>query len=221
VTSRADVVLDRLCHRESADDANELLREFQLGYPLSNVRRLLDSEQPHAIKTAAWIISELGQAAAPLSAEIAILIRHSLRYARFFALDAVLVNASPAHGSLIRDAIRLINDDDDAVRWKTMWFLSRVTPQQLRAALRGDVDIKSARLIKWLLDVSSKDHESDIIAALGHSDQCERRFAVAAAARVATQTRIPLERAATSGDREISSFAHEELRKQPPLREDH
>jgi len=65
-----------------------LLAECLNGYAISNLRRLIRSNRDGAIKTGAWIVSELGGAARPLMADVEFLLQHPLRYARFFALDA-------------------------------------------------------------------------------------------------------------------------------------
>jgi hypothetical protein len=176
------------------------------------LRVLVHSDREQAVRAAAWIISELGEAARSLRAEIAFLIRHPLRYARFFALDAVLMIASSADGLLIAEAIRLMTHQDKAIRWKAMSFLSRATPQQLKAGLRSESDFRIARLVRWLLDVSSPDRAADIIAALGDPDPLVRRFAAAAAARMVTVTRMPLTEAVASADSEVASFAQDMLR---------
>jgi hypothetical protein len=205
---RGDELVERICQGGSDDDTHELLAEFDRGYPINNLRRLLRSDQDRVIKAGAWIISELGQGAAPLMADVEALLRHPLRYARFFALDAVLAAASPSHGKVISRAIRLIDDSDEAVRWKAMQFLSRATPQQLKAGLRHLNEIRIARLVKWLLEDAPAD---DIVNALSGSDASKRRFGAIAAARIAAATRVPLEHAASSGDLEIRSFAQQFL----------
>jgi hypothetical protein len=208
MTQRGDQLLGRIRSGiGSDDDVNELLAELYKGHPVSSVQQLVNGDRDEAVKAGAWIISELGKLAAPLMVQVAFLLQHPLRSARFFALDAVLVNASAGHGRLIADAIGLIDDHDSAVRWKAIGFLSRATPQQLRAGLHETNSITIAALVKWLLDNDSTDHSGDIIARLDDPDPCRRRFAAAAAARIANQTTLPLDRAALTGDEEIRSFA--------------
>ncbi len=199
--------------RESADEsaANDLLRECQSGYPVENLRRLLTSHHEAAVRCAAWIVSELDQAALPLLPEIALLLRHPSRHVRFFALDAVLLLASAADGELIASAIGLINDPDEAVRWKCMQFLRRATTIQLRAAVPHLLDIALARRVKWLLETIEKNAASEILLSLGDQDSMMRLFAAAAAARLAPRSVAPLEHAAASPDPEVASFARDVL----------
>ena len=211
MTLRGDELVERICEGGSDDDAHELLAEFYRGYPISNLRRLFHSNREDAIKAGAWMISELGQAATPLLDDVPWLLRHHLRYARFFALDAVLVAASVTHGPVIAEAIRLIDDEDDAVRWKAMHFLSRATTHQLRAGVRHLNELTIARLVKWLLDSVSAERASEIIAAIGDEDPLRRRIGTAAAARIAPENRTPLEHAESSSDVEVAGFAREIL----------
>jgi hypothetical protein len=208
VKQRGDELIEHICRGGSDDDANELLAELYRGFPISNVRRLLRCDQEQVVRVAVWITSELGEAAAPLMPDIALLLRHQLPFARFFALDAVLAAASPAQGDIIAEAIRLINDDEEAVRWKAMQFLARATRQQLSAGLRHANDISIARLLKWLRDVGSED-VGEIIAAVDDVDACKRRFAAAAAARILGANRLAIEHAASAEDPEVRSFAQE------------
>jgi hypothetical protein len=77
--------------------------------------------------------------------------------------------------------------------------------------LRYATDFRLARLVKWLLDMASSEQADDIVAALGDGDSLTRRFAAAAAARIADRTLGPLERAACSEDDDVRSFAKETL----------
>src|SRR5262245_45864713 len=112
---RGDELIDRLC--AGADDslAGDLLTEVFRGYPVENLRQLLTCDSDTAARSGAWILSELGDRAAPLLDDSVRLLAHPLRYVRFFALDAVLVNATAGHGPVVAAAIALIVDPDDAV----------------------------------------------------------------------------------------------------------
>lgn len=209
---RGDELVDRLCGGGDGDP-NDLLAEIRRGYPISSLRPLLRSQRETAVKAAAWIVSELGKGAAPLLPDVAPLLRHPARVARFFGLEIVLVNASPVQGEIIMMALRLIDDPDAAVRAKALEFLPRWTRPQLQAALRHATDIKLARLIKWLLNAATPEHVDQILVMLEDADPTTRRFAAAAAARIAASTRLALERAARSEDEEIGSFAREILAK--------
>lgn len=209
--SRGDELIDRLCAGGDDSSANDLLSEVFHGYPVENLRRLLHSDEETAVKAGAWILSELAERAAPMMADIVALLGHPLRYVRFFALDAVLTSATADDGAAVATAIGLINDPDDAVRWKALTFLAWASADQLAASvahlrppLRG--------LTEWLARASSGAATGrDVLTALDDPDRLARVFAAAAAVRLARRDRGLLERAAASADQEVSTFAREQL----------
>src|SRR5882672_3886156 len=127
INPRGDVLVERIRQGGTGEDARELIAEFAAGYPIANLRRLFQSELDDAVKTGVWIASELGERIAPLLGDLSALLRHPLRYVRGFALDAILVAASPHNGDVIAEAVCLIDDEDEGVRWKAMQFLSRAS----------------------------------------------------------------------------------------------
>jgi len=215
IATRGDVLVERLLRYGSRneEDASELIAVFGAGYPVGNLRRLFSSNRDDVVRTAAWVASELGELALPILPELRHLLNHRVAYVRAFVLDAILLAASPANGEAIADAVRLIDDDDEGVRWKTMNFLTRATVQQLRASVPNFTELRLAGLVKWLLEVSSQSDLADIINRLKDRVPTNRRFAGAAAARVAARSLGPLEQAAESSDEEVRSFAREWIRK--------
>src|SRR5438132_8851986 len=126
-----DVLIERIRQGGNGEAARELIRELAAGYPVANLRRLFQSELDEAVKTGAWIASELGERVVPLLGDLSGLLRHRLPYVRAFALDAILMAASANNGDVIAEAVRLIDDQDEGVRWKAMHFLARASVQQL------------------------------------------------------------------------------------------
>jgi hypothetical protein len=122
----------------------------------------------------------------PVIADIAALLDHHLRYVRCFAVDAVLASATAEDGAAVAAAVGLIDDPDDAVRWKALTFLAWASADQLAAG-------------------------GDVLAALDDLGRLARVFAAAATVRLARLDRGPLERAAVSADPEVSTFAREQL----------
>lgn len=211
IKPRGDVLIEHIRQGGNGEAARELIGELAAGYPVANLRRLFQSERDDTVKTGAWIASELGERVVPLLGDLSGLLRHRLRYVRAFALDAVLVAASPNNGGVIAEAVRLIDDEDEGVRWKAMHFLSRASVQQLRASVRYLTDIRHAALVRWLLEVTSNVRIADIIDRTDDVEASKRLFAAAAAARLERTTLEPLRHVAESKDAEISSFAREWL----------
>jgi hypothetical protein len=199
----------------SADDeaASSLLKEFFAGYSIDNLRRLLESKDEGAVRVGAWIASELGSQVCPLISAIRPLLTHASRYVRFFALDPVLVCAGTSDGPLVAAAVGLLRDSDDAVRWKAMSFVVKAMKEQLGSSVASQGDNELAGFTNWLISLEDQPGRSSrIIDSLGASTQLERVFAAAAAARFADKDAGPLQRASVSSDKEIRSFAEEQLR---------
>ena len=93
--------------------ANDLLKQFFDGLPVSNLRAALRSEDDEVVRRAAWLLSELGVKAAPLIDEVPRLLGHSDRTVRFWALDAVLVAGDPTCGEAFALAIQLVENSDE------------------------------------------------------------------------------------------------------------
>jgi hypothetical protein len=192
---------------EQGAAANELLAQVQRGYPAQNLSRLTRSDSSRAVANGAFVVSELGAQAAQIIDEVAFLLGHPLRDARFDALDAALTSASGEHGAILAKAVMLFADPDEAVRWKALNFLAKSTGDQLAAALLylpADV----ADLVTWLASAGSDPASvAEIRSRLNAPEKEIRMFAAAAAARVAETSAQGIEEAGLSGDPEIRSFA--------------
>lgn len=136
---------------ESGEAANELLSRLNNGYPVRNLSRLIHSDDDEVVKIGAWLVSELGERAAPISHEVGFLLSHPVRNARYYAIEAVMVAASTEQGELIAKAVMLVDDPDEAVRRLATRLLARATPQQLAGAVPCLPD-PVAGLTEWLLN---------------------------------------------------------------------
>jgi len=193
---------------EEGRAANDLLREVLRGYPAQNLGRLIHSDNSKAVQSGAFVVSELGARAAQILDEVDFLLSHPVRNARYDALDAVLVGASPEHGEILAKATMLVKDPDYAVRKKAIKFLANSTHDQLVAAIPFLADQHVSDLVAWLAAIENDAaHLPDILSRLRDSDKTTRMFAAAAAARVAPTDQRGIDEAATSSDPEIRSFA--------------
>lgn len=213
-TGRGDELIERLeaGHDDDGEAANALLKEVWAGYPVENLRRLVRSEQEPAAKSGAWLISELGNRAAPLRDELPALLGHRLPYVRFFAVDAVLAGATPGDGPVVARAIQLIDDSNAGVRWKVVNLLAHADADTLRAGLASVDDVRLRPPLSWLINNGSDAANVDEIEArLQAGDPTTRLFAAAAAARIAERAPSVLRAAGTVQDEEVRSFARDEL----------
>ena len=211
MTNRGDRLLAEVA--VGADDtvASQLLNEFFSGYPVERLRELLRSRNEATAKVGTWIASELGQRAAPLMDDLARLLVHSSRYVRFFALDSILAGATAEHGEALAGAVRLIEDQDEAVRWKALNFLARAGYDQLAASVSSLHDGHLAGLVEWLLEIDRTCNTAFVTERIQDGSNLRRMFAAVAAVRLAAYDQSPLSHVAASSDEEISSFAREHL----------
>jgi hypothetical protein len=205
-------LIERLRGGADDDSANELLKEMFRGYPIANIQRLIHSENPLAVKSGAWIVSELVHREPALMSDVKMLLDHPNRNVRFWAVDAVLVGAGTHHGELIAKAIALIADPERAVRWNVLRFLARSPQANLNASEPYIENVELRELTRWLATVGTgPSSRQEVSAGLADSDKLTRMFAAAAAVRLAPDDRGFLEEALGSTDPEVSSFAKDEL----------
>lgn len=201
---------------ETADDGlllNELLEQFQDKAPLECLRPLLLSSDPQLASAGAWIASELGVPGKPLLDVVASLLVHPDKRVRFWSIDCVLLWADPLNCRELATAVRLLDDSEKAVRWKAMGFLSRASTQQLSSALRWllkeEPESTDLHGLQWLLGAGND--AGAIEAMLVSSQPKMRKYAAAAAARLAANNQHPLSVASASHDTEVAEFAADRL----------
>ena len=210
---RGDELVEKILANAGDEVPDELLNEFFSGYPIMNLQRLLKSTNEHAVKAGAWIASELGTHAKPLVHGLAPLMIHPLRYVRFFIVDTVLVCAGSGDGNLLALVVKMLRETDDAVRWKGLGAIAKMTRSQLAESLLSQDDKELAEQTVWLLRVEEElNPDLNIMKKLDATSGIKQSFGVVAAVRVATKSLSPLKHAALSEDLDIKSFALEQLR---------
>ncbi|WP_188189331.1 hypothetical protein [Nonomuraea sp. SYSU D8015] len=218
-TQAGDGLVERIRTHSADDDvvgpaANDLLSELYAGYPVENLRTLLRSGDDAAVKTGTWLLSELGERAAPLLDEVPALLAHPLPRVRYFAIEIVLLSADSAHGPVIAQVMNLSRDPERAVRWKVLEFLAEAADDQLAAGAAALEPGEVKELAEWLirLDGEEEPDPRDVLARLEGPDPVARLFAAAAAAHLSDEDDTNLlQHAATAEDEEISSFARQRL----------
>lgn len=207
------IIEQMISNPESVDDgqlANRLLEQFHGGASLEYLRPLLLSPDPRLASSAAWIASELGQKGKPLLNVVVNLLRHPDKRVRFWIIDCVLLWTTASDGQELSEVVRLIDDPEKAVRWKTMVVLSRASGPQLEAALtyltQREPESENLVGLRWLLGVTAKDAEA-VETMLRNTDPQMRKYAAVAAARIASENRRPLISATSMADSEVAEFA--------------
>ncbi|MCK2216775.1 hypothetical protein MF672_023665 [Actinomadura sp. ATCC 31491] len=197
--------------------ANDLLNELFGGYPVEQLRRLLRSGDDRALQTGAWLLSELGERAAPLMGEVPALLAHPRRQVRFFAVEFVLLAGDEQHADVIAQVVALSRDPDPSIRWKVLHFLAMASTEQLMAGLPRLTDPELGRLTAALVAADAEDPDpGEIVAALDGDDPTARLFAAAIATRLAEDDPALLRHAARARDEEVSSFARWQLSRSGP-----
>jgi hypothetical protein len=196
--------------RDGSILANDLLREVHRGFPVERLRVLLESDDPEIVRLGAWLQSELGSRAQSLAPLLPRLLRHELKYVRFFAIDSVASCATPDDGPLLAETVRLIDDAERSVRWKAMDFLRALPEASIRSTINslpgGD---SSDQLRVGLQAMLATNAGSEVPALLASGEPVQRRFGLAVALRSGDEDALAL--AANSSDEEIRDIASEAL----------
>jgi len=209
---RADRFVQRLVAEPLSPNAgvimNDLLSEFHRGYPLENLRPLLQSQNPDIVNIGAWIASELGEKGSPLLPYVLPLLQHPAKNVRFSIVDCILLWATD--GAQLAAVTSLLDDPESGVRWKAMDFLSRATMEQLQAALsyleHAEPNSTYVRGLRWLLSSDASDANA-VKAALQNENALLRKYAVVAASRMSKADREPLSYAASVKTPDVQNFA--------------
>jgi hypothetical protein len=195
----------------AAEWANDLLAEFQDGYPIESLRLLLNSSDSKVVDTATWIASELGDCGKSLLPDIAKLLKHKSKAARYFAIDCLLMWAGDKDEREIASVIAMLEDVEPAVRRKAMAFLSRASADQLRAAARyinsAEPESVHVRGLEALLNYENC-NGMNVRTLLNNTDAICRKYGIVLAVRMFMHDNTcPNPATYTSDDDDISRFA--------------
>ncbi len=210
----ADVIFKNILSGVASDsEVITFLSALFNGYPVDSVGLILNSANEDVVKKGAWIASELGIKAKPLIKDVGRLINHPTKYVRVFLLDVVSVCATDIDKELLANAVSLVKDDEFAVKWKVMNFLSIMDRHVLSASLSYQADKQLACLVTWLLQMdidlqAAKKIEDMLLSEL----RIERIFGAIAAARQASHDIKLLNMAAALDDSEVAFFAKHLIR---------
>lgn len=213
MTETAEQLLVRVLESTEPDGhvANDLLREFFRGHPVSELQRLLTSRNENAVATGTFIAGELGARVVALQDILVRLARHPLPTVRCDVVGAIHGMKESAAPESVAVAIAGIVDQDAAVRWRTIRFLGFIGEELLRNAIShiADPDLRAA-IPSLILPFTDFD-AAKIVSELGAASPLRRRVALAAAIRLRQQSLEPLRFAASRSDEETQEFATEFL----------
>jgi hypothetical protein len=206
-TERGDYLLARILGGDETGLGNELLNECWDGYPVERIRALLRSDIESAVKSGAFIASELAKLSRPLLRDIAPLINHRDTWVRGDAIDTVNLAATVDHGEIVARAIEHITDDDRSIRFSAFTLLAASTRERLEAGWRfiRDTDVKEA--LRTILDEETTVSSAEIDRRLVYGSRLVRLFGLVSAARISDRRAADLLAATEVADEEIRSFA--------------
>ncbi|MGB7602353.1 MAG: hypothetical protein WBM24_18760 [Candidatus Sulfotelmatobacter sp.] len=217
---RATGLIERVLANPDRSDldelANELLSEYYRGSDLSSLRNLLHSGDHRIVACSTWIACELGEVGKPLLCEVQRLLEHPSKRVRFWAIECVQEWAGLSNGHEIASAVALVDDAEEAVRWKAMVFLALASREQLQAGVNwlttADPESPYLAELRWILAPEGADPDQIANTVRGISSR-RRKFAAASAFRIAKTDPQPLERAESADDPEVAQFAGDMLKR--------
>jgi hypothetical protein len=202
----AALATDKL--EDSAQAANELLRELLHTGEVEALRPLLHSDDDGVTETAAWLASEIGASGSALVDDIVPLLRHAVPAVRFWAVDSVASMTEAANVDRYAAVAELLDDPNPGVRWKLALTLARARTWQLQSAIE-QAEAHAAPL-EWLLSIRSAEPR-EVTQHLADTDPRWRLVAAAAAVRLRDTDSGPLELATQSTDPVVERVARDAL----------
>ena len=191
--------------------SNDLLSAFHGGYPIENLKLLINSDLLNARGTAAFIATELGLKAAPLLEDIASLLEMPTARARYDALEALWKCSTFKDGWAIGAVLRCLEDPWPSVR---AGAIDAIRLADRKVLLAGFKYLKTEYPTTIYTEFGSAFLRAErgkievLESLIDHEDPIARRFGVGLATRprlVVDEAR--LQTAMKSSDEEISEFA--------------
>ena len=193
------------------DATMALLDEFFRGFPVENLRLLLSSESDVAVKSGAFLASELGEQVQPIWKDAAMLIDYPDPRVRGDVLDCILLCSRPSDAKILARTVNLLSDPHPGIRWKILQFFARLGPAHLMSAASLSPR-EECKALTWLAELARGEVPATTIgSALTSSVWQERLIAVSAAVRVYKSDPKWLELAASSTYPEVHSIAKDLL----------
>lgn len=173
-----------------AGRAYMLLQAYFAGFPKETLRPLLESDDVWVQRSAGFIVSELGSAAADLVSAFPQLLKSPDAHVIWYAMEALAICATGENADLFAHVVRMLESPSDPLRRLAMRLMARVDASQLEGVRRyldaqGDqVEVHARGLAALTGDQLS---EASIAAMVGQSEPLTRRYGAIAASRFRTK----------------------------------
>lgn len=202
------LALDRVMRGGGHDaDVDHLLSAFYEELSLNHLRDILRSENPKVVGSGAWILSELGRRGRPLLGECGHLLNHRERAVRFYAIDCVLVNATPDDGAMVSQCVEHLLDCESAVQWKCLDLLRRIDDMSLASAAQVKRHRWISENLEWVVKQLKHPDEGDIGKRADSTNFLDRAFAAVAGARLGSPFAPFLRRLGEKNGDAVAKFA--------------
>lgn len=206
-SQRGDDLLARLLGGDETGIGNELLKECWRGYPLDRISALLRSDRESAVKSGAYIASELAENSRPLLKDLESLINYPNTWVRSDAINAVNLAATVDDGEIVARAIERIVDNERSIRFSAFTLLAASKRDKLEAAWGCIRDVEVREALRSVLDEEGTVSSAEIQTRLGDSSRLVRLFGLLSAARISDRRADDLLAAIEADDDEIGQFA--------------
>jgi hypothetical protein len=215
-SKRGDDLLARILAGEETDLGDktdlgiELEKECWRGYPIDRISALLQSDRESAVKSGAYIASELAENSRPLLKDLEPLINYPNTWVRSDAINAVNLAATVDDGEIVARVIECIVDNERSTRFSAFTLLAASKRDKLEAAWGCIRDVEVMEALRLVLDEEGTVSSAEIQSRLGDSSQLMRLFGLLSAARISDRRADDLLAAIEADDDEIRQFALEE-----------
>lgn len=191
--------------------ANELLRQMFRGYPVENLRQLLNDERDTVVEVGVWIASELAEKAAPVVSEVQALLKHHNERIRYLAINTILTTPPKKDDLAIVEIINLTDDPSEIVRQNGIRFLSGVQVERLRAVLESSdkLNLSSIQLngINLVVEFREQYDLDKLMRVIKDSDRALLKYGLAAIGGVYSEVSEVIKFALRHGDQDSKVFA--------------
>jgi hypothetical protein len=211
-----DLISKILKNPRDNEAVENLLGHIQESSNIAPLNELIKSKDNDVVDVGTWIASELGIVAAPLIGELIRLFTLNNRSISFNVLDCIVSCSQSIDLEYILAGLEQLDSPDSSVVWKAQMLLISLDLNTLGALEKLPVVQKfrsiSAKGLNLVLRSTSQLPITEVIEAIGNSNEIFRRYGVVAAVKLSDRDSSPLHSALTSDDLFVREFANSSLR---------
>lgn len=201
-----DELLQSVIKKQKDTLAIELLNEFHQGYPVENIFKLLNHDNPRVAELGAWICSEMGHLLREHLSTLARDLSYEPPKVQTSLIAAIVNGATDENGAELAQVARLLRSPNPEVRSHAVEYVSMLETDLLQSIVLHLEDSVLQEHFVWLLSHSASLYDISTFAQRVRShDEIEAMFGLIAIKR-ASRNRL-------SFLREASKAAHPSVKK--------